>query len=305
MFCKYCGSELTKDAIFCSKCGKRLVSDREQEKTELPQVGNSSVTDVTPSEAVESVKTDKPIPIELETQETKKPQVVSPDEITDDAEEAVLPAEAASAPLEKEIECLPDEQTEDKNVSETKTSAPSELNAIAKTLVAVLGVTTFIVIGMLSIRPMESSSSTNSSSHTTNPTQQYDSDIERLINSGKDVNFLLHITAASNAPTKVIQRLINAGANVNVTDSKGQTPLMYPGDTKLLINSGANINAQDKDGLTPLMWAVINNNLTQARILVESGADKGIKDNKGLTAFDIALLYNYDRLDSIDFDFLK
>lgn len=305
MFCKYCGSELTDDAIFCSKCGKKLVSDREQEKTALPQLGDSSVTDDTPSEAIESVRTDEPIPVELETKESIKPQVVSPDEVTKDTEKEAFSVETASAPSKKRIDILLDEQTGNESMTEAKTSPSSTSNVITKILVAALGVTALIVIVISSIRPMESSGSTNSSSHTTNPTQQYDSDIERLINSGKDVNFLLHITAASNAPTKVIQRLINAGANVNVTDSKGQTPLMYPGDTKLLINSGANINAQDKDGLTPLMWAVINNNLTQARILVESGADKGIKDNKGLTAFDIAAIYNYDKLDSSYLDFLK
>lgn len=31
MFCKYCGSEIADDALFCQKCGKKLVSTDEQE----------------------------------------------------------------------------------------------------------------------------------------------------------------------------------------------------------------------------------------------------------------------------------
>ncbi len=39
MFCKYCGTQLSDDAIFCPKCGKRLKSNIEQEQNP-PLAGN-------------------------------------------------------------------------------------------------------------------------------------------------------------------------------------------------------------------------------------------------------------------------
>ena len=31
-FCKYCGSQLPEDSVFCSSCGKRVVCENEQEQ---------------------------------------------------------------------------------------------------------------------------------------------------------------------------------------------------------------------------------------------------------------------------------
>lgn len=38
MFCKYCGKPQDEDALFCSECGKKIVSDKSQNKPINPDI---------------------------------------------------------------------------------------------------------------------------------------------------------------------------------------------------------------------------------------------------------------------------
>lgn len=93
MFCKYCGNEIQDDAVFCNKCGKRLVLDVGQGKNTQPNVmDNSSVGD-TPSETVESVETDEPVYVEQEAQVAEMPHATTAHE---NAASEVVPSEIES-----------------------------------------------------------------------------------------------------------------------------------------------------------------------------------------------------------------
>ena len=60
----------------------------------------------------------------------------------------------------------------------------------------------------------------------------------------------------------------------------------------LLLDSGANVNARTQQGDTPLLLAVVQHNLSSAKLLLERKADLTVKSNalyrEGKTALDIA-----------------
>lgn len=61
MFCKYCGSKISEDAIFCEKCGKRLVSeDINNTKSSVAEENNISMIDNSESTETHN-KTDMPV----------------------------------------------------------------------------------------------------------------------------------------------------------------------------------------------------------------------------------------------------
>lgn len=85
MFCKYCGAQISDDAIFCKKCGKRLKSDIKKEQNspvpenvkpecdfELMKHENSGKTELPINKITEEKETEKKTPVNESNQETQK-----------------------------------------------------------------------------------------------------------------------------------------------------------------------------------------------------------------------------------------
>lgn len=61
MFCKFCGSKITDDAIFCEKCGKRLIPEDEN-LSENIRPGSENDSKINNSESIKkTIKTDVPL----------------------------------------------------------------------------------------------------------------------------------------------------------------------------------------------------------------------------------------------------
>lgn len=136
--------------------------------------------------------------------------------------------------------------------------------------------------------------------------------IQEAINNGADVNALEHQdkknsiifevisnTPKDKDPSEVLAYLISKGSNVNLTNTKGETSLMYCFSDfhsskytlkmlSILLNAGANVNIQNKYGNTVLIYASSysegNERNEILKALIDSGADVNIKNNEGRTA---------------------
>ena len=89
--------------------------------------------------------------------------------------------------------------------------------------------------------------------------------------------------------------LIENGAEVNVTDTNGNTPLIFIihkiGNleiTQRLLENGAAVNAQNRTGETALMYAAWRGHSDIVQLLLENRADVNIKNRQGDTALTLA-----------------
>lgn len=101
--------------------------------------------------------------------------------------------------------------------------------------------------------------------------------------------------AAENGNIDVAMFLIEMGADVNVTDTKGNTPLIFiihkTGDLKIikrLLEKGAAVNTQNHTGETALMYAAWRGQANIVRLLLENRADATLKNRQGDTALTLA-----------------
>ena len=104
----------------------------------------------------------------------------------------------------------------------------------------------------------------------------------------------LHI-AAEKGDIDVAMFLIETGADVNVTDTNGNTPLIFiihkTGDLKIikrLLEKGAAVNTQNRTGETALMYAAWRGQANIVRLLLENRADATLKNRQGDTALTLA-----------------
>ncbi len=101
--------------------------------------------------------------------------------------------------------------------------------------------------------------------------------------------------AAEKGYENVVMFLVENGAEVNITDTKGNTPLIFiihkTGNleiTRRLIEKGASVNAQNRTGETALMYAAWRGHPDIVRLLLENRADTTVKNRQGDTALALA-----------------
>ena len=141
MFCKYCGNELTEDAVFCSKCGKKIGTEAEE----------SPAHENVPVQEEDSVKEEEPVQVENQAQEEFSVQAESPVHEEVPVQEESPLQEANQKPEDKEIsldsiaECeksgelkYTDKQQEEKGQAVKKTRNKFKVAAI-RLLAIVLG----------------------------------------------------------------------------------------------------------------------------------------------------------------------
>ena len=93
----------------------------------------------------------------------------------------------------------------------------------------------------------------------------------------------------------IVELLIKAGADVNLKNGNTCTPLMEAAQyglcyiANLLIKNGADVNARTySNGKTPLMKASEYGYCDIAELLIENGADLNVRDEEGKTALGLA-----------------
>lgn len=104
----------------------------------------------------------------------------------------------------------------------------------------------------------------------------------------------LHI-AAEKGYAEIVLVLVEKGAEVNITDSNGNTPLIFiihkAGNlqvTRRLLEKGAAVNTQNRTGETALMYAAWRGHSDIVRLLLENRADATLKNTQGDTASALA-----------------
>ena len=104
----------------------------------------------------------------------------------------------------------------------------------------------------------------------------------------------LHI-AAENGYEDVAMLLAENGADVNITDTNGNTPLIFiihkTGNleiTRRLLEKGAAVNTQNRTGETALMYAAWRGHSNIVQLLLENRADVTLKNRQGDTALGLA-----------------
>ncbi len=104
----------------------------------------------------------------------------------------------------------------------------------------------------------------------------------------------LHI-AAEKGYAEIALFLVENGAEVNVTDTNGNTPLIFlihkTGNleiTRRLLEKGAAVNAQNRTGETALMYAAWRGHSDIVQLLLAYRADVSLKNRQGNTALTLA-----------------
>jgi len=93
-----------------------------------------------------------------------------------------------------------------------------------------------------------------------------------------------------------VERLISKGADVNFTNPEGATPLFFAvagnhsGTVKKLLAYEPEIDLKTAYGESPLHIAVKNGNIEIAEILIRAGADIDITDDNGASSLHYASL---------------
>ena len=93
-----------------------------------------------------------------------------------------------------------------------------------------------------------------------------------------------------------VERLISKGADVNFTNPEGATPLFFAvagnhsGTVKKLLAYEPEIDRKTAYGESPLHIAVKNGNIEIAEILIRAGADIDITDDNGASSLHYASL---------------
>lgn len=106
MFCKYCGNELTEDAVFCSKCGKRIGTGAEE----------SPAHENVPVQEEDSVKEEEPVQVENQAQEEFSVQAESTMHEEVPVQEEVLVKEEVPVQEESPLQ-VANQKLEDKEIS--------------------------------------------------------------------------------------------------------------------------------------------------------------------------------------------
>ena len=290
MFCKYCGYKLADDAIFCSKCGKKLV-------TEIAQ-------------AV----------IPLETESSKKnenEETVEQNNITDDME-----VETEGVPSN-----FKDEETDKDSIGSSSDENSSEISSLENVNVIpasdekeyydnyndekkgnfpkIIWVLVIVLIGMVVFSSIKAK-------NTELEVQQPKLSEERSIKQSEQEVQQPQLSEQELLKLKEMRERAKEGAALYPLlkqDETGCTVLMKAAARhdlyiiNLLYQSRIAVDLQDENGITALMWSVIGteSDFFIARSLVfRFKANKNIRDNNGLTAYDIAFLYCEDP-NKIDF----
>jgi ankyrin repeat protein len=123
-------------------------------------------------------------------------------------------------------------------------------------------------------------------------------EMERLIAAGADPNALVNgyaplQEAAARGHIAAIAALLKAGASVDVTDSGGNTALMWAArdncaaavDT--LVAAGADVHGTSNHGNTALHWASMRGFLDATRAVLEAGARTDMRNNSGERPIDM------------------
>ena len=311
MFCKYCGYKLADDAIFCSKCGKKLV-------TEIAQ-------------AV----------IPLETESSKKnenEETVEQNNITDDME-----VETEGVPSN-----FKDEETDKDSIGSSSDENSSEISSLENVNVIpasdekeyydnyndekkgnfpkIIWVLVIVLIGMVVFSSIKAK---NTELEVQQPKlseersiKQSEQEVQQPQLSEQELLKLKEMRERAKegaALYPLLKEAVSLGVgsvfaqsvdiDINQQDKTGCTVLMKAAARhdlyiiNLLYQSRIAVDLQDENGLTALMWSVIGteSDFFIARSLVfRFKANKNIRDNNGLTAYDIAFLYCEDP-NKIDF----
>ncbi|MDP4224008.1 MAG: ankyrin repeat domain-containing protein [Bacteroidota bacterium] len=114
------------------------------------------------------------------------------------------------------------------------------------------------------------------------------------ISDALDVNLMI---AASNGYDSEIERLVSKGADINAASEEGATPLVYAvankhlSTVKKILGHNPDIDRLTGAGDSPLHIAVKNQDLEIAEVLIRAGANTRITDRNGATPLHFAALY--------------
>ena len=319
MFCRNCGSELEEDAIFCTKCGKKI---KPEELT---------IIDKQPIYSIDNAKEKEESPVNNQVDSEKNNELPIEQQIAEEP-----PIEDVRSKIENQKiqtkEGLKQNQKKLKNIR-------SKISIILCSLILLMFCLVILIPFLLSIAAGQTPlifAAKNGNSVLTiflitfganvNKGTEYSTPLmeaaeyghcyiaELLIKNGADVNF---INAFGFSPLScavegsgrrnrwggekkdrggddyIVELLIKAGADVNLKNGNTCTPLMeaaYSGlysVAKLLITNGADVNARTySDGKTSLIKASKYGYCDIAELLIENGADLNVMDDEGKTALD-------------------
>ncbi len=133
----------------------------------------------------------------------------------------------------------------------------------------------------------------------------YDTEIERLLKKGADINALSYegatplIFAVANNQIKSVLALLAYGPEVNKLTLNNETALIIAVRnrnstiTEALLRGGADIDMADKNGATPLHYATLDGSFDIVDLLLYYDADCNIKANDGTTPLMAAVLAGF------------
>ncbi len=123
------------------------------------------------------------------------------------------------------------------------------------------------------------------------------------ISNALDINLMI---AASNGYDSEVQRLISKGADINAVSEEGATPLVYAAandhlsTVRVILEHGPDIDRLTGNGESALLIAVKSQNQEIAEALIRAGANTGISDRNEATPLHYAVLYgNFSMADML------
>lgn len=325
MYCKYCGNEISDEAAFCNKCGKKMIlTERGQE------VHPANINDVPKIEPISISKKEK------KTSKSKLKKTLLA--IAVSIVFVIALANVARLYIKYNAISILAKAAKNNNVFMLNTlllfdidintifryQLPDEVTAYEKTALDLAAIYNSTDVMKTLIKAGAYVDDLPPWLHVDNPPINAESvywiykdqkplilavqhrnidAIKILIENGADVNIKRSVGFGSSpihcavSDITCLQILVESGADVNLKDYNDETPLMraamfgYENSTKFLIKNGADINAKDKSGETALHHAAAMGKIETVRILLEKGADVYIVDNDGHTALTEATLY--------------
>ena len=291
MFCRYCGNEISDDAIFCNKCGKQIFVSEQQMKI------NSAYTGTVSPSKPESV-------LEKEDEESKK--------ISKSKQKKTLIAVVASITLVIALFSILRIYVKS-NGHPLALAAKNNNTLMLKTLL-LLGADVNTPVPRHDIFPDEGLRLDYISCLCCAAANNSIDALKLLLKAGADVddrNLILSrdqfhndtplIFAVRGGNIDAVKILVENGADVNAKSAYQYRGAIYCATTntnilRILVEAGADVNLLHNENgdmaITPLVAAIYNDNAHSVKYLLANGADINAKIGGGGTALHVAAANN-------------